>query len=74
MNEEIQKQLDDLKRRIEELERRPIYVPFPSPWPQPAPWPAPLIPWCASVTTISGATIAPGGTIATTVGGTIATR
>lgn len=45
---DMQKQLDELKRRVEELERRPIYYPAPvfvNPWP-PAPAPGQFYgPW-----------------------------
>lgn len=50
---DMQKQLDDLRRRVEELERRPIYYPAPvfvPQWPQPY-WPTvPPIVWSSDGT------------------------
>lgn len=58
---ELQTELQELKKRVEELERRPVYVPYyqPTPpwpgWPQPYIGDPPQYPWNPWVPTCGGA-------------------
>jgi len=47
-NDELAKKIGDLERRIDELERRPVYIPVPQwipPYWQPPAQPYPVPPW-----------------------------